>query len=146
MGKNMLKLDTSAFEDYARKLENLNADLKDIFTDALQQAGETITDDTIEAMSDEYLPAGGQYRKEPSKTEASIVKNPKVVWHGMVGEIALGFDFDKPGAGGYLITGTPRMDPDKELNKIYKQKRYMNNIKKDMIDIFNDKIERRMGG
>ena len=146
MGKNILKFNTKGFDEYAEKLERLGADLKPIFTDALQQAAETITEDTMEAISAGNLPAGGLFSVDPSKTRASIIKNPKVTWSGTIAEVPVGFDFAKPGAGGYLITGTPRMDPDKELNRIYKQKRYMTNIRKDMIDIFEDEIQKRMGG
>ena len=38
------------------------------------------------------------------------------------------------------------MRPDRELNRIYKSKRYMNAIKKDMADIFKDAIDDKMGG
>lgn len=144
MGRNTLKLDTSAFDDFAEKLDRLGADLKPIFDDALTQAAETITEDTLEALKDQYLPAHGDY--STGDTKLSIMRNPRVKWSGMIGEVAVGFDYDKPGAGGYLITGTPRMDPDKELNRIYKSKRYMTDIKKDMIEIFQDAIDDHMGG
>lgn len=144
MGKNLLKLDVSGFEEYIQKLEKLEADVKPIVEDALNQAGETITDDTFDAVSDSNLPRGGEY--STGETERSIIKNPRVKWAGTTAEIGVGFDFNKPGAGGYLITGTPRMAPDKALNKIYKSKKYMKDIQKDMIDIFQDEISRRMGG
>ena len=144
MGKNLLKLDVSGFEEYIQKLEKLEADVKPIVEDALNQAGETITDDTFDAVSDSNLPRGGEY--STGKTRESIIKNPRVKWSGTTAEIGVGFDFNKPGAGGYLITGTPRMAPDKALNKIYKSKKYMKDIQKDMIDIFQDGISRRMGG
>lgn len=144
MGKNLLKLDVSGFEEYIQKLEKLEADLKSIVSDALNQAGETITDDTFDAVSDSNLPRGGEY--STGKTKESIIKNPRIKWSGTTAEIGVGFDFNKPGAGGYLITGTPRMAPDKALNKIYKSKKYMKDIQKDMIDIFQDEISRRMGG
>lgn len=146
MGKNMLKLDTRGFKQYAEKLDALGGDLQMIFTDALEQAGETIANDTLDAITDPNLPRGGKYRKSPSKTEASVVRNPKIEWHGTLGEIGVGFDFNKPGAGGYLITGTPRMRPDNALDAIYKKKKYMNDISKGMVNIFNDEIKRRMGG
>ena len=144
MGKNLLKLDVSGFEEYIQKLEKLEADVKPIVEDALNQAGETITDDTFDAVSDSNLPRGGEY--STGKTRESIIKNPRVKWSGTTAEIGVGFDFNQPGAGGYLITGTPRMAPDKALNKIYKSKKYMKDIQKDMIDIFQDGISRRMGG
>jgi hypothetical protein len=144
VGRNVLKLDVKGFDEYAEKLDSLGADLKTIFTDALEQAGETITEDTIDAMADANLPRGGEY--STGETKASIIKNPHVEWAGTIGSIGVGFDFGKPGAGGYLITGTPRMRPDKPLNQIYKSKKYMSDIRKDMVDIFNDEIKRRMGG
>lgn len=144
MGENLLKLDVSGFEEYIQKLEKLEADIKPIVSDALNQAGETITDDTFDAVSDSNLPRGGEY--STGKTRESIIKNPRVKWAGTTAEIGVGFDFNKPGAGGYLITGTPRMAPDKALNRIYKSKKYMKDIQKDMIDIFQDEISRRMGG
>lgn len=144
MGRNVLKLDTRGFTEYAEKLDRLDADLKSIFTDALQQAAETVTEDTIDAVADGNLPAGGKYSS--GETKESIIKNPKVEWSGTFGQIGVGFDFGKPGAGGYLITGTPRMRPVRELTEIYKTKRYMNNIRKGMVDIFEDEIKRRMGG
>lgn len=144
MGRNILKLDVRGFEEYGEQLDRLGADLKEIFTDALEQAAETIRDDTIEAVDKSNLPAGGEYSK--GYTKESIIRNPKVKWSGSMGEVDVGFDFGKPGAGGYLITGTPRMKPDMELNRIYKQKKYMNRIRRDMIDIFEGEIDDRMGG
>ena len=131
MGRTILKLDAKPFKEYGEKLDRLGADLKAIFTDALEQAGETIENDTLAAVAKENLPAGGHYSS--GETERSVIRDPRV-----------SFDFGKPGAGGFLITGTPRMRPDAELQAIYKQKRYMTNIKKDMVEIFEDEIERRM--
>lgn len=146
MGKNMLKLDTSGFDYFVSKLQKLNADLKPIFTDALTQAAETITEDTLEGVKDQYLPAHGEYHRQGHPTEKSIVTHPEVVWQGVTAEVAVGFDFSKPGAGGFLITGTPRMRPDKKLNQIYKGKRYMSQIKKDMEEVFQDAIDKYMRG
>ena len=142
MGRTILKLDTKPFKEYGEKLDRLGADLKAIFTDALEQAGETIEYDTLDAVKKENLPAGGHYSS--GETESSVIRNPRVKWEGTIGSIGVGFDFGKPGAGGFLITGTPRMRPDAELLAIYKQKHYMTNIKKDMVEIFEDEIERRM--
>lgn len=144
MAWNTIKLNAKGFEEYAEKLEKLGADLKPIFTDVLMQAAETITEDTVDAMNPHNLPRGGKYSH--GNTEKSIIKNPQVAWTGTVGEVNVGFDFSKPEAGGYLITGTPRMKPNKALNKIYKSKKYMSDIRKDMIAIFEDEIARRMGG
>lgn len=144
MGRTVLKLDTKGFNEYAEKLDGLGADLKSIFTEALEKAGEKIGQDTLNAVADENLPRGGKY--STGETKASVIQNPKVEWSGSVGSIGIGFDFGKPGAGGYLITGTPKMRPDKALNQMYKGRRYMTQIRQDMVDIFDAEIQKKMGG
>ena len=57
----------------------------------------------------------------------------------------IGFDFEKPGAGGYLITGTPRMKPDAALSKMYKQKAYMKKIQDDMENVILDLLVKAGG-
>lgn len=142
--KSSLSIDFSNFSDYADRLDQLGADLKEIFADAMEQAAETVQDDTIDAMSAVNLPAGGKYSQ--GDTEASIIRDAKVSWSGSVGEIGLGFDKTKPGAGGFLITGTPKMRPNYALENIYSRKKYENQIKKDIEEVLQDEIDRRMGG
>lgn len=144
MGRNLLKLDVSGFEEYLHKLEELEADLKPIVEDALSLAGYHVTKDTLSAVKKPNLPAKGIYSK--GKTEKSVIKDIAVKWEGTTASVGLGFDFTAPGAGGYLITGTPRMPPDKELNRIYKSKSYMKDIQKEMTEVFQDEISRRIGG
>lgn len=142
--KSMISIDFSNFNDYAEKLDNLGADLKKIFTDAMEQSAETVQFDTIDAMAKGNLPAGGKYSQ--GDTEASIIRDAKVVWHGSLGEIGLGFDKTRPGAGGFLITGTPKMQPNRALEDIYGRKKYENQLKKDIEEVLQDEIDRRMGG
>lgn len=137
MGRNILKLDTTGFDRLIDHLKELDGNVQEAVTDALEQAGETITEDTHDAVSPPNLPAGGKYSH--GDTEASIVE-PKVTWVGTTAEMPVGFDFSKPGAGGWLITGTPRMRPDMALQKIYKRKKYMQEIQKDMADVVQDYI------
>lgn len=142
--RNTLKLDLKGFEELITKLEGLNGNVKKAVTDAMEQAGETIGEDTADAVEKSNLPAGGKYSK--GTTKKAIVQNPKIIWSGTKAEIGVGFNYDKPGAGGFLITGTPRMKPDYELQKIYKRKKYMSAIQKDMTEVVNDYIEDVMGG
>lgn len=144
MGKNLLRLDTSGFEEYVAKLEKLEADVKPIVTEALNKAGVKITSDTTNAVAEPDLPRGGKY--STGETKASIIQNPQTTWSGSIAEIGVGFDFDKPGAGGFLITGTPRMAPDKALNKIYKSKKYMKDVQQEMGETFQKEVIKRMGG
>ena len=71
---------------------------------------------------------------------------PKVEWSGTVAEVGVGFDYSMPGAGGFLITGTPKMQPNRELNRIYKQKKYMRQIQSDMEAVVADEINKKMEG
>lgn len=142
--KSMISIDFSNFSDYAEKLDKLGGDLKEIFTDAMEQAAETVQFDTIDAMAKGNLPAGGKYSQ--GDTEASIIRDAKVSWHGSLGKIGLGFDKTRPGAGGFLITGTPKMQPNRALEDIYGRKKYENQLKKDIEEVLQDEIDRRMGG
>jgi len=138
MGRNTLKLDTTGFEEMIRHLQELNGEVQKAVTDALQQAAETITDDTRDAVTAGNLPAGGKY--STGATAASIV-TPRVIWiGGTQAEVGVGFDYSRPGAGGFLISGTPRMKPDAELQRIYKRKKYMRDIQQDMTDVVQDYI------
>lgn len=144
MARNTLKLQLGGFQELITKLDSLQGDVKKAVTDALEQAGETIGEDTVDAVDNANLPARGECSK--GQTKASIITNPTVHWSGNQAEIGVGFDYSKKGAGGFLITGTPRMKPDYELQKIYKRKKYMNQIQNDMADVINDYIQEKMEG
>lgn len=139
-----LSVDWNPFEMYAEQIDRLGGSLEAIFTDAMEQAAETIRDDTRDAVESGNLPARGKY--SDGQTGASIVDDVSVTWSGPIGEVPVGFDFSKPGAGGFLIAGTPRMAPDYALQDIYVRKKYMSNIQKDMMEIFSDAVQDLMGG
>ena len=141
--KNAIWVDFNGFADLAEQLDMLGADLHEIFQDVMEQTAETIQEDTESALASGNLPAGGQYSR--GNTANSIVQSPSVTWSGEVGEIPLGFEFSKPGAGGFLITGTPRMRPDYELERIYSGRKYENDIKRDIEDYLQAEINSRIG-
>ena len=142
--KNGISMDFSVFEEYAERLENLGAELQPIFTDVMEQEAETVQEDTIVALASANLPAQGNY--STGDTKKSVDMSPRVIWEGSLGEIGLGFDKTKNGAGGWLITGTPKMRPDYELENIYGRKKYENQLRKSIMQYFEDKIEEIMGG
>lgn len=142
--KSMLWIDFSNFEEYAERLEQLGANLKQVFEKAMQEAAEKVQADTVAAMDKANLPAGGDYSN--GDTKDSIIPDPKVEWHGFVGEIGLGFDKTKAGAGGFLITGTPKMRPNAALEKIYGRKTYEKQINKMIEQALQREIDRILGG
>lgn len=142
--KNSLSVDFSNFSDYAEKLDELNANLTKVFTDAMEQAAETVEWDVMDAIEDANLPELGKYSR--GATKESVIKNAKVSWSGSVGEIPIGFDKTKPGAGGWLITGTPKMRPDYKLEDIFGRKKYSKKITEQIAEDLQDEINKRLGG
>ena len=141
--RNTLRLDTSGFEELIVKLESINGNVKAAVTDALLQAGETVRDDTVDALQDKFLPAGGRF--STGETKLSVVE-PSVEWSGTTAVAPVGFDYGENGAGGYLISGTPRMQPDARLEQIYTRKKYMRQLQEDMQEVISDYITEKMGG
>lgn len=147
MARNTLKLNMKGFEELLRKLSDLDGELKPTVEKALNKAADIVTKDTIEGVKKPNLPAGGMY--SGGDTEKSIVKNPKVEWQGNTAEVAVGFDYNKPGAGGYLISGrySPTvMKPAAIVNKVYTGKGYINKVNQEMQKIVNDEISKKMNG
>ncbi len=56
----------------------------------------------------------------------------------------MGFDKTKPGAGGFLITGTPKMQPVKPLAQIYGSKKYEKQMTKEIQEELEKTIQERM--
>ena len=142
MGKNKAKVKLEGFKEMITAMDSLGGDLVGIAADALSQAGETIGWDTLEAAQNPNMPAEGKY--STGRTEQAVLTTPRVEVSGNLVEVGAGFDYTKDGAGGILITGTPRMKPNYELQKIFKGRRYMNNISKDIEAVVQDEIERRL--
>ena len=146
----------SGLAELAERLQDAGGDIKKAMTDVLDNAASEITSDTIKAVSNkDNLPADGVHSK--GKTLRSIIEDPKVEWQGPIGSVGVGFDKLKPGAGGWLITGTPRMKPVLELQRIYGgwaggraghtgQNKYIKEMKFDAEQILLDAIEEAMEG
>lgn len=141
--KNRMWLDTSGMERWIESLDKAGADIKEIADQALMETAERIQADTLEAMQDSSLPAKGRYAT--GRTKGLILSGVKVEWEGGKATVNVGFDQTRPGAGLYLITGTPKMKPDRRLNQIYRQKKYMNERTKEIALFFQDELEQITG-
>ena len=140
--RNTLTLITKGFDEYIIKLRELEREVQPIVEKALDKGAKMITEDTFNALEDSYLPAQGEY--STGETLDSLILDPRTKWSGMMAEMNVGFDITKPGAGGLLITGTPKMAPDRELNRIYRDRKYANSVKKEMRKVVNEELEKRM--
>ena len=141
--KSSIEIDFGVFEALAEQLEKLGADIKETFSDAMEEEGKKVAEDTKAAVAAANLPAGGKY--STGDTAKTIIMDPKVEWSGSLGTIGLGFDKTKPGAGGWLITGTPKMRPDYELEKIFTHKKYERDMKKRIMEDLQEEIDKRLG-
>ena len=145
MARNQFRIDTSGMESLLMKLERLeHATARETVESVLQPLAEKINADTRNAIQPQHLPAKGIYSN--GATAASIETDSSVRWDGMTAWIPVGFDFSKPGAGGYLISGTPKMAPDRELRRMFRQKTYMNSIQQEVWDGLMEKINEAMEG
>lgn len=144
LGRNRLSLELSGFDEIITKLDELYEDVRPILTEAMENAAEMVEYDTEAAVKKAHLPAHGRY--STGDTEKSIVRNAKVEWSGTVGEIGIGFDKTKKGAGGFLITGTPRMRPDWELERMYTQKKYKREVQETISDVLFNAMDEAMEG
>lgn len=142
--KNYISVNFSNFADYAEKLDRLNADLKKIFGDAMEDAAKQVQEDTRKAVDNANLPAGGNYSE--GETKASIIRDVTPKWSGSLGEVKLGFDKTKPGAGGFLITGTPKMAPDAPLAEMYSGRKYQRQIQKKIEQSLQKELDKLGGG
>lgn len=142
--KKGLNIDFSDFVELYDQLERFGGKIDDIVADAMEQTAQTVEEDTIEAMEVVNLPAGGKYSQ--GETKKSIVKDAKAIKLGSFVEIDMGFDKTKQGAGGFLITGTPKMRPNYALEKIYGTKKYESNLRRDVIQLLTDELEHLQGG
>lgn len=128
---------------YAEQINELNGDLKSIVADALEQAADDPTADTIEGVKSNNLPAKGKY--STGETAETVIKNPKVTWAANIGTIGIGFDKTKHGAGTLLITGTPRMKPARKIEQIYARKKTIKDFHNAVSDALQNAIEELEG-
>ena len=132
--KKNISINSDLFAREITKLDELNADVKRIVSDALEEAAKKIEEDTLDGLQDKYLPAHGIY--STGETKEAVIRDAKAEWSGTYCSVNVGFDKTKPNAGTYLITGTPRMKPDAMLNKVYRGKSYEKSI--------NESIRKRL--
>ena len=144
MAKKMFQLETKGFEAMLKRLDSLGGDVRGAVDEALGKAAETVRQDTITATQPQNLPRQGKYSNNVTIT--SIVQDTSVHWEGQTAWVPVGFDFSRPGAGGYLITGTPKMQPAPQLHRMYKQKQYMAGIQKQIGEVITQHVVDKMAG
>lgn len=127
--KNKIEIDMRGMEYYLRELEEMGGNTRRATETVLQKAAEKVQADVRDAVEKQNLPAGGKYSTGDT---ANAIVEPHVEWHGTLCSAPVGFDYTKSGAGGYLISGTPKMRPDQKLHAIFREKSYMRKLSKEI--------------
>ena len=140
--KQFISLEYGAFDSYIERLRAVEADVEKVVAGAMEKAAEKVQQDTIKALEKSHLPAKGKYSQ--GDTEESVVRDLKPTVTRQYVEVKLGFDKTRPGAGGFLITGTPKMQPDRALAQIYGSRKYQTDITNQIKEDLDKAIKERM--
>lgn len=119
MARNKIGLQFDGWTDYMARLDEIGGSqaMKRGVEAGLRASKQSVNPGIRAALS--KLPANGKY--STGRTIQSIDNDMNVDWHGLNGEIKVGFDFSKSGPVSiFLMYGTPRMSPVSGLkNAIY---------------------------
>ncbi|MBQ5763620.1 MAG: hypothetical protein IIV96_03165 [Ruminococcus sp.] len=133
-----IEMQFDGFTDVIHQLEQLEVDVRETVTDALQEAGQFVTEQARAAI---------QPHGRTGKTEASLRENPTVEWTGTEAAVNVGFDINNGGLPSiFLMYGTPRMKKDIKLyNAVYgaETKKKIEQIERDAL---NAAVEKAMRG
>lgn len=134
MAKAKWGIEFKDFEKFADQLEKLSSKntLRSTTEKSLKETHSIITKDAKSAIST---------HRRTGRTEDSLKTDADVQWTSDVGYVDVGFNIASGGlASVFLMFGTPRMSPDKDLfNSVYGQKNKIDKIQK---KIFEDEISK----
>lgn len=136
--KTKLTVDFANFEEYAEKMDRLGGDLKAATNKALEESKELVDKQLQEAM---------ESHKRTGQTEGTIMIDAQVEWSGTIASVNVGFDIAHGGlASVFLMYGTPRMQPDKNLYNAIYGRTTKKKVKELQEEIFAKAIKEKMGG
>lgn len=131
------------FTDVIHQLEQLEVDVRETVTDALQEAGQFVTEQARAAI---------QPHGRTGKTEASLRENPTVEWTGTQATIHAGFDIANGGMPsiflmyGTKVHGTPRAKKDVRLYNAFYGAETKKKVEQIVRDALNAAVEKAMQG
>ena len=131
-----MKIIFDGFADLAYRIDQMGGDLHTAVDDALTETQKLVQENLVTAA--EPYAAKGRKGYATGKMYASILKDARINWKGMVAEVDVGFDLMTK--GGYhsifIMYGTPKMAKD---NAIYnaikgsKTKRQIAEVQKEVM-------------
>ena len=126
-----------------RQLEQLEVDVRKTVTDALQEAGQFVTEQARAAI---------QPHERTGRTEESLIENPPVEWTGTQAAVNVGFDINNGGLPsiflmyGTKVHGTPRVKKDVSLYNAFYGSETQKKIEQIERDALNAAVEKAMQG
>lgn len=121
-----------------RQLEQLEVDVRQTVTDALQEAGQLVTEQARAAITPHH---------RTGTTERSLIENPPVEWTGSEASVDVGFDIKNGGLPSiFLMYGTPRAKKDTKLYNAFYGAETQKKIEQIERDALNAAVEKAMRG
>lgn len=108
-------IEYGALQEFLDELRRLEADTKSTVEKALIATQDYIAQQADKHTDDEYLPAKGKYRSDPSKVKSAIIRDHKVEWELSKAQIRTGLSAGKTLYSIFLLNGTQTMEPAKDL-------------------------------
>lgn len=137
MAKNRFGIQFDGLEDMIAKLESVEGDIKATTEAALKASKQYVNPGIQQAIGKHHI---------TGDTEATLDKSMNVTWDGPVASIEIGFKLPEGLPSIFLMYGTPRMKKDTKLyNSIYGAKT-TKQVAAVQQEVFQKRIERKMGG
>lgn len=139
-----MKLEIEGLSEYLNRIQQLDGNIRETTEKALRETHQIVTQKAQKAMSASYLPARGKY--STGETLTHLRRNAAIEWHGDVAEVPVGFNIKGGGLTSiFLMYGTPRMRPDKELYNAFFGSRTRKEVVEAQENVFWNEIRRLEG-
>lgn len=139
-----LELNFAGFDSVLEQLNKMGEDAQRATDDALREAFKIITRKADNAVQKPNLPAGGKY--STGRSEASLVRDPRIKWNGTTASVDVGFNIKKGGLPTiFMMYGTPRYMKNVALYDAFYGEQTEAEIYRAVSEIFEKKLQEVLG-
>lgn len=133
------------FDQLAEEIDAIGGDLKTAVDEALTET-QNIIQSGLQTAAAEYSRKGGGKGYTTGRMYSSILKDPSVVWKGLIAEVDVGFKLFARGGWHsiFIMYGTPRMAKNQKVYNAIKGTKVKNEIAKKQEEIMKKHLE--LGG
>ncbi len=119
----------NGFEQLAEDIDAVGGDLKKAVDEALTESQKLIQSN-LQTAAAEYSRKGGGKGYTTGKMYQSIIKDPQIVWKGLIAEVGAGFRLFARGGWHsiFIMYGTPRMAKNTKVYNAIKGTKTRNEI------------------